>query len=95
MLPAALEDPIFRVHPVFVELMASKMDLSRLTTAITMSGREPRDWGRCVIPSTHPILQGCSILRLVAGQVPKSGYEPDNYEVFLDVICTEVMFFKR
>ena len=95
LLPAALEDPIFAVPPVFLELMASKMDVRRLTRAITMSMEEPRDWARCVIPDNCPILQGCSILHLVAGQPPKSGFEPDNYEVFLDVICTEVLFFKR
>ena len=90
LLAATLEDPIFRVHPVFVELFASKMDASRLTPAITMSMVEPRTWGRCVVPDDHPMLQGSSILHLVAGQRPSSGYEPDNYEVWLDIICDEV-----
>ena len=92
LLAASLEDPIFRVHPVFEELFASKMDASRLQHAITLSMEEPRDWGRCVVPDTHPILQGCTILHLVAGQPPKRGYEPANYEVWLDVICDEVFF---
>ena len=90
LLAATLEDPIFFVHPVFRELFSSKMDASRLVRAMTMSMEEPRTWGRCVVPDDHPLLQGSSILHLVAGQVPKSGYEPDNYEVWLDIICDEV-----
>ena len=90
LLAATLEDPIFHVHPVFRELFSSKMDASRLRAAINMSMVAPRTWGRCVVPDDHPILQGSSILHLVAGQVPRDGYEPENYEVWLDIICDEV-----
>ena len=92
LLAASLEDPVFRVHPVFEELFASKMDAGRLQHAIDLSMADPRDWGRCVVPDTHPILQGCTILHLVAGQPPKRGYEPHFYEEWLDVICDEVFF---
>lgn len=90
LLAATLEDPIFGVHPVFALLFQSKMDGSKLREAMTMSVEGNRDWGRCVVPGDHPILQGSSILHLVAGQRPSSGYEPDNYEVWLDIICDEV-----
>ena len=90
LLAATLEDPIFRVHPVFELLFESKMDVSQLHAAMHLSHEEPRDWGRCVVPGTHQKLQGCSILHLVAGQCPKSGHEPADYEGWLDMICHEV-----
>ena len=89
LLAATLEDPIFRVHPVFALLFESKMDVSKLRQAMRLSTR-PRDWGRCVVPGDNDKLQGSSILHLVAGQPPRDGFEPYNYEVWLDVICEEV-----
>ena len=90
LLAATLEDPIFCVHPVFELLFRSKMDGRQLIPAMTLSMEGPRDWRRCLVPGDHPILQGSSILHLVAGQPPRDGFEPDNYEVWLDVICEEV-----
>jgi hypothetical protein len=90
LLAAALEDPIFRVHPVFALLFASKMDVSQLLAAMRLSNEEPRDWGRCLVPLDHDKCQGYSILHLVAGQCPKSGHEPADYEGWLDMICHEV-----
>jgi hypothetical protein len=90
LLAATLEDPIFCVHPVFELLFRSKMDGRQLIPAMTLSMEGPRDWGRCLVPGDNDKLQGSSILHLVAGQPPRDGFEPDNYEVWLDIICDEV-----
>ena len=90
LLAATLEDPIFRVHDVFSKLFDAKMDVSQLQVAMNLTKDQPRDWRRCVVPLDQSKLQGSSILHLVAGQCPKSGYEPDDYEDWLDMICHEV-----
>ena len=84
LLAATLEDFIFCVHPVFELLFRSKMDGSQLVPAMTLSAEGPRDWGRCLVPGDklHPAPR-----RRAA---PRDGFEPDNYEVWLDVICDEV-----
>ena len=91
LLAATLEDPIYLVHPVFALLFESKMDVSKLRAAMRLSNA-PRDWGRCLVPLDNDKCQGYSILHLVAGQCPKSGHEPADYEGWLDMICDEVFY---
>ena len=66
LLAAAFEDAVYARHPVFEALFAKDMD-----AAMTISQAVP-GWGRCLVPLDYRMLQGSSILHLVAGQPPPS-----------------------
>ncbi len=87
LLAAALEEPHWRVHEVFVALFEKRVD-DAVRPLQTVPG-----WGRCLVPLDHSKLQGSSVLHLVAGQPPRRGYAPGFWEDWLNVLVEEVVFF--